>query len=113
MNFEHAKSLPGPAVQLLTLVTGMNSIQGAAEESFPEGVTEHPAWMLPSGCSPAEVQGWGCRAGSQLGLLGRCVDWGWACLGLTATLQSSFVLLLQSCWDCRWDAKALDALGGP
>lgn len=59
MNFEHAKSLPGPTVQLLTPVTGMNSIQEAAEESFPEGVTEHSAWRFPYGWNPAEGQGGG------------------------------------------------------
>lgn len=35
MNFEHAKYLPGPTVQLLALATGMSSMQRAAEESFP------------------------------------------------------------------------------
>lgn len=78
MNFEHAKCLPGPTVQLLTLVTGMNSIQDAAEEPFPQGATEHPVWMLPLWLETGRRAGLeGHRAAFQLGLLGRCVDLGW------------------------------------
>lgn len=85
---------------------------GVAEESFQESPSTPFGCCLMAG-TLQKCRLRGHRAGSQLGLLGRCVDLGWACLGITATLQTSFVLLLQSCWDCRWDAKALDALGGP
>lgn len=28
-------------------------------------------------------------------------------------LEATLVLLVQSCLDCKWDAKVLDALSGP
>lgn len=71
--------------------------------------------MLPCGWKPAAVQGQGYRAASSLLC---CVDWGWPgllvlLLGHHSHPSEPLCAAAAELLDCRRDAKALDALGGP